>query len=96
MVGADPAATLIVVLDTSTINLALPKAQAALGMRDATRGWVVTAYTLTFGGLLLLDGRSSSSVSTPTGSKTRRYLVMGRCGTPPPRCTLASGHPRPR
>jgi len=51
------AATLMVVLDTSIINLALPRAQAALGMSDATRGWVVTAYTLTFGALLLLGGR---------------------------------------
>ena len=51
------AATLMVVLDTSIINLVLPKAQAALTMSDATRGWVVTAYTLTFGGLLLLGGR---------------------------------------
>ncbi len=50
-------ATLMVVLDTSIINLALPKAQVALGMSDATRGWVVTAYTLTFGALLLLGGR---------------------------------------
>ena len=51
------AATLMVVLDTSIVNLALPKAQAELGMSDTTRGWVVTAYTLAFGGLLLLGGR---------------------------------------
>jgi MFS family permease len=51
------AATLMVVLDTSIINLTLPQAQAALGMSDATHGWVVTAYTLTFGALLLLGGR---------------------------------------
>jgi len=51
------AATLMVVLDTSIVNLALPRAQVDLGMSDATRGWVVTAYTVAFGGLLLLGGR---------------------------------------
>lgn len=35
----------------------LPKAQTELGMSDATRGWVITSYTLAFGGLLLLGGR---------------------------------------
>ena len=50
-------AQLMVVLDATIVNIALPQAQAALGITDADRQWVVTAYTLTFGGLLLLGGR---------------------------------------
>ncbi|MYU09562.1 DHA2 family efflux MFS transporter permease subunit [Streptomyces sp. SID8361] len=50
-------ATLMVVLDASIINIALPKAQAELGISDANRQWAVTAYALAFGGLLLLGGR---------------------------------------
>jgi len=45
------------VLDATIVNIALPQAQAGLGISDASRSWVVTAYTLTFGGLLLLGGR---------------------------------------
>ncbi|MEH0824133.1 MULTISPECIES: MFS transporter [unclassified Micromonospora] len=48
---------LMVVLDATIVNIALPEAQADLGISDADRQWVVTAYTLTFGGLLLLGGR---------------------------------------
>jgi EmrB/QacA subfamily drug resistance transporter len=50
-------AQLMVVLDATIVNIALPHAQSALGITDADRSWVVTAYTLTFGGLLLLGGR---------------------------------------
>jgi len=50
-------AQLMVVLDATIVNIALPQAQHSLGITDANRQWVVTAYTLTFGGLLLLGGR---------------------------------------
>ena len=50
-------ASLMVVLDASIVNIALPKAQADLHISSANRQWVVTAYTLAFGGLLLLGGR---------------------------------------
>ncbi|MFC0506937.1 DHA2 family efflux MFS transporter permease subunit [Micromonospora costi] len=50
-------AQLMVVLDATIVNIALPHAQADLGISDADRQWVVTAYTLAFGGLLLLGGR---------------------------------------
>ncbi|ASW55251.1 MFS transporter [Plantactinospora sp. KBS50] len=50
-------AQLMVVLDATIVNIALPQAQASLGISDADRQWVVTAYTLAFGGLLLLGGR---------------------------------------
>jgi EmrB/QacA subfamily drug resistance transporter len=50
-------AQLMVVLDITVVNIALPQAQKALQISDANRQWVLTAYTLTFGGLLLLGGR---------------------------------------
>jgi len=50
-------AQLMIILDASIVNIALPHAQAALHISDASRQWVLTAYTLAFGGLLLLGGR---------------------------------------
>src|SRR5881398_2757725 len=50
-------AQLMIILDASIVNIALPHAQAALHIGDAERQWALTAYTLTFGGLLLLGGR---------------------------------------
>jgi EmrB/QacA subfamily drug resistance transporter len=50
-------AQLMVVLDATVVNVALPSTQKALHITDADRQWIVTAYTLTFGGLLLLGGR---------------------------------------
>ena len=50
-------AQLMVVLDATVVNIALPSAQRALHITDADRQWIVTAYTLTFGGLLLFGGR---------------------------------------
>ncbi|MEJ1922094.1 MFS transporter [Microbacterium sp. KHB019] len=48
---------LVVVLDGTIVNIALPQAQVALNMDDHLRQWVVTAYALAFGALLLLGGR---------------------------------------
>lgn len=59
-------AQLMVVLDASIVNIALPSAQRDLGISDADRQWVVTAYTLTFGGLLLLGGRIADYVGRKT------------------------------
>ena len=50
-------AALMIVLDTSVMNLALPSAQRALGFTNADRQWIVTAYALSFGSLLLFCGR---------------------------------------
>ena len=50
-------AQLMVVLDSTVVNIALPSAQADLGFSDGDRQWVVTAYSLAFGSLLLLGGR---------------------------------------
>ncbi len=51
------AAVLMIVLDTTVMNLALPSAQRALGFTNADRQWIVTAYALSFGSLLLFCGR---------------------------------------
>jgi EmrB/QacA subfamily drug resistance transporter len=50
-------AQLMVVLDATVVNIALPSAQMALHFTDADRQWVVTAYALAFGSLLLLGGK---------------------------------------
>lgn len=50
-------AQLMIILDASIVNIALPQAQKALHISDANRQWALTAYTLAFGGLLLLGGR---------------------------------------
>jgi EmrB/QacA subfamily drug resistance transporter len=50
-------AQLMVVLDSTIVNIALPSAQHALGFSNSDRQWVVTAYALSFGSLLLVGGR---------------------------------------
>ncbi|TWH74819.1 MFS transporter [Modestobacter roseus] len=50
-------AQLMVVLDATVVNIALPYAQADLAFSDADRQWVITAYALAFGSLLLIGGR---------------------------------------
>ncbi|MFJ8082468.1 MFS transporter [Streptomyces sp. NPDC096205] len=67
-------AQLIVVLDMTIVNIALPSAQQDLGMTDGNRQWAVTAYTLAFGGLLLLGGRLGDLFGR------RRSFVVGLIG----------------
>ena len=67
-------AQLMVVLDATIVNIALPSAQDALGFSDDGRQWVVTAYALAFGRLLLLGGR----VGDLLGRK--RMFVVGLLG----------------
>ncbi|PWI42221.1 DHA2 family efflux MFS transporter permease subunit [Streptomyces sp. ICBB 8177] len=55
-------AQLMVVLDATVVNIALPSAQRALGFSDGNRQWIVTAYSLAFGSLLLLGGRLADLV----------------------------------
>jgi len=66
--------TLMVVLDASIMNIALPHVQSALSIPDADRHWIITSYTLAFGGLLLLGGR----VADLLGRK--RMFVIGLLG----------------
>src|ERR1700755_1203883 len=57
ILGCIGRAQLMVVLDLTVMNVALPSAQRALGFSTVDRQWVVTAYSLAFGSLLLLGGR---------------------------------------
>jgi EmrB/QacA subfamily drug resistance transporter len=59
ILGVIGIAQLMVVLDLTVMNIALPSAQRALHFTTVDRQWVVTAYTLAFGSLLLLGGRLS-------------------------------------
>ncbi|MGW2030562.1 MULTISPECIES: MFS transporter [Streptomyces] len=67
-------AQLMVVLDATIVNIALPSAQTDLGISDGNRQWVVTAYALAFGGLLLFGGR----IADLWGRK--RAFVLGLAG----------------
>ncbi|WP_201304767.1 DHA2 family efflux MFS transporter permease subunit [Streptomyces sp. GS7] len=72
--GVIAMAQLMVVLDATIVNIALPSAQQALGISDANRQWVITAYTLAFGGLLLLGGRIADLVGR------KRTFMVGLVG----------------
>lgn len=67
-------AQLMVALDATIVNIALPSAQSALGFDDADRTWVVTAYTCSLAGLLLLGGRVADRVGR------RRAFLSGLAG----------------
>ncbi|HEY2645107.1 MAG TPA: MFS transporter, partial [Galbitalea sp.] len=67
-------AQLMIVLDASIVTIALPSAQHALHMSNANRQWVITAYTLAFGGLLLLGGRIADYVGR------KRVFLVGLFG----------------
>jgi EmrB/QacA subfamily drug resistance transporter len=65
------AAQFMVVLDASIVNVALPSIKTALRFSEASLPWVVNAYTLTFGGFLLLGGRAADLLGP------RRVLMVG-------------------
>src|ERR1700761_7565826 len=67
-------AQLMVVLDATIVNIALPSAQRALGFTTPDRQWVITAYALAFGGLLIVGGRLSDLLGR------KRTFVSGLAG----------------
>ncbi|WP_116109495.1 MFS transporter [Amycolatopsis ruanii] len=67
-------AQLLVIIDTTIVNIALPTAQADLGMSDVARQWTISAYTLAFGGLLLLGGRLADRLGR------KNTLIVGALG----------------
>ncbi len=67
-------AQLMVILDGTIVNIALPSAQHDLHFSNADRQWVVTAYSLAFGSLLLLGGRIGDMIGR------KRALVIGLVG----------------
>ena len=74
-------AQLMIILDASIVNVALPAIQTDLGITDANLQWVVTAYTLAFGGLLLFGGRIADFVGRKrqhrAGGQQRRAGLRG-------------------
>ena len=66
ILGTVGLAQLMVVLDATIVNIALPSAQRALGFTTADRQWVVTAYALAFGSLLLFGGRLGDLIGRKT------------------------------
>ena len=92
---------LMVILDASIVTIALPSAQRDLGISDADRQWIVTAYTLAFGGLLLLGGRIADYAG-PQAHAADRPAAGSR--SPPrsvaspaaPSCSSPPGHCRAR
>ncbi|WP_235833361.1 MFS transporter [Glaciibacter flavus] len=67
-------AQLMVVLDSTVVNIALPAAQADLGFSNGDRQWIITAYSLAFGSLLLLGGRLSDLIGR------KRTFIIGLVG----------------
>src|SRR6204780_150639 len=67
-------AQLMVILDSTIVNIALPSAQHSLGFPNSERQWVVTAYALAFGSLLLLGGRLGDMYSR------KRVFITGLIG----------------
>ncbi|MEP6665564.1 MAG: MFS transporter, partial [Nocardioidaceae bacterium] len=67
-------AQLMVALDATIVNIALPSTQHALGFDNGDRQWVITAYTLPLAGLLLLGGRIADHLGR------RRAFLVGLTG----------------
>ena len=79
----------MIVLDVTIVNVALPSIQHDLGFSQANLTWVVNAFLVTFGSLLLLAGRLGDLLG-----RRRVFLVRPRHRSRPRRCSAAS--PRPR
>jgi len=82
------AGMLMIVLDVTIVNVALPTIQDSLGFSQSGLAWVVNAYLIPFGGLLLLAGRLGDLLGQ------RRMFLMASRSSLPPRCFAPS--PRTR
>jgi MFS family permease len=95
--------TLMLILDTTVMNVALPRIRADLGFSSTGLAWVMSAYTLAFGGLLLLGGRAGDILGrrrvflAGIALFTAASLVGGLApaGCSPPASRRASGRPPP-
>src|SRR5260370_38064460 len=67
--------SLMIVLDGTIVNVALPSIQQDLGFAQADLAWVVNAYLLTFGGFMLLAGRAADMLGRPAVLMTGIALV---------------------
>lgn len=74
ILGVVAIAQLMIVLDSAIMNIALPSAAKDLGIPQQDISWAITAYTLAFGGLLLLGGRIADYIGR------KRALLIGLVG----------------
>ena len=65
---------LMLILDSSIMNIAIPSAKVDLGISDANQQWIITAYTLAFGSLLLLGGRIGDFIGR------KKIFIIGLLG----------------
>ena len=79
---------MMIILDSTIVNVALPSIQADLGFSQSTLAWVVNGYLIAFGGLLLLSGRLGDLIGR------RRVFLSASPSSPPRRWPAAS--PRAR
>ena len=92
-------AQLMMVLDSSIVNIALPKASLDLGIQPTSQQWVVTAYSLAFGSLVLLGGRVSDYLGRKRifqiGLGEQELVTEHAFHTPTHNCTLSHHKPQP-
>ena len=77
-------AQFMVILDVTIVNVALPSIQRDLGFAQENLQWVITAYTIMFGGTLLLGGRLADLLGR------RRLLLVGLTLFRSARCSVGS------
>ena len=82
------AGMLMIVLDVTVVNVALPSIQDDLGFSQSSLAWVVNAYLIAFGGLLLLAGRLGDLIGRARSS------WPASPSSPSPRCSAASRRAR--
>src|SRR5215813_9943045 len=99
ILGTVGLAQLMVVLDATIVNIALPSAQRDLGFTTVERQWVVTAYALAFGSLLLFGSATSTGAPGRSLCAARPAAKTGcRCRATSARCwpPTCRRHARPR
>ena len=77
-------AQLMIVLDTTIVNVALPSIQRDLHFSQGNLTWVINAFLVTFGSFLLLAGRLGDLLGR------KRVFLSGLVSSPSPRCSAAS------
>ena len=73
---------IMIVLDTTIVNVALPTIKSSLGFNETNLVWVVNAYLLTFGGFMLLGGRLADLYGQRLSVPHRHRVVHGGIGRP--------------